>query len=91
MIRRRCTSSSLLRSMSAFGVNDLVITQVGIGLLLNGSPGTPEIVLGFMVPLIFSGIRSIIILNGAQVVLDPIYHPLEAQNVVTVDPNTERG
>ena len=74
-----------------FGVNDLPITQVGVGLPLNGSAGTPAIVPDFMVLLTFSGNQSIIIPNGAQVVSDPIYYPLEAQSMVTVDLYTDQG
>jgi len=74
-----------------FGVNDLPITQAGIGLPLNGSAGTSEVIPGSMVPLTFSGNQSIIVPNGAQVVSDPIYYPLEAQSMVTVDLYTELG
>ncbi|KIJ59996.1 hypothetical protein HYDPIDRAFT_99615 [Hydnomerulius pinastri MD-312] len=80
-----------VRISNAFGVNDLPITQVAVALPRNGSAGTPEIVPGSSVPLTFSGNQSIIIPNGAQVVSDPIYYPLEAQSMVTVDLYTEQG
>ena len=44
-----------------------------------------------MVPVTFSGNQSVIIPSGAQVVSDPIYYPLEAQSIVTVDLYTEQG
>ncbi|KAH0835819.1 hypothetical protein J3R83DRAFT_9678 [Lanmaoa asiatica] len=80
-----------IRISNAFGVTDLPITQVGVALPLNDSAGTPEIVPSSMVPLTFSGNQSIIIPNGAQILSDPTYYPLEAQSMVTVGLYTEQG
>ncbi|KAH9843624.1 extracellular GDSL-like lipase/acylhydrolase [Rhodofomes roseus] len=80
-----------IRISNAFGVNDFPSTQVAVALPLDGAAGSPQIVPGSSVPLTFSGNTSIIIPDGAQVVSDPIYYPLEAQSMVTVTLYTKAG
>ncbi|GIJ83052.1 hypothetical protein Asppvi_001569 [Aspergillus pseudoviridinutans] len=74
-----------LRLSNAFGVNDLAITSVAIGLPLDQKTGTSALQPGSSKKVLFSGNEEIIIPNGALAVSDPIQFPVKAQSTLLVD------
>ncbi|GFF32875.1 hypothetical protein IFM46972_03706 [Aspergillus udagawae] len=74
-----------LRLSNAFGVNDLAITSVAIGLPLDQKTGTSALQPGSSKKVLFSGNEDIIIPNGALAVSDPIAFPVKAQSTLLID------
>ncbi|EAW11723.1 SGNH/GDSL hydrolase family protein [Aspergillus clavatus NRRL 1] len=74
-----------LRVSNAFGVNDLTVTSVAIGLPADQKLGTSVLQQGSSKKVTFSGNQKIVIPNGALAVSDPIDLPVKAQSTLLVD------
>ncbi|KAF4161891.1 hypothetical protein CNMCM6936_002905 [Aspergillus lentulus] len=74
-----------LQLSNAFGLNDLVITSVAIGLPVDRKTGTSALIPGSSRKVLFSGNEDITIAKGALAVSDPIDFPVEAQSTLLID------
>ncbi|KAF7118897.1 hypothetical protein CNMCM5793_008533 [Aspergillus hiratsukae] len=74
-----------LRLSNAFGVNDLAITSVAIGLPLDQKTGTSALQPGTSEKVLFSGNEQITISKGALAVSDPIHFPVKSQSTLLID------
>ncbi|RHZ45539.1 SGNH/GDSL hydrolase family protein [Aspergillus thermomutatus] len=74
-----------LRLSNAFGVNDLAISSVAIGLPVDQKTGTSALQPRSSRKVLFSGNEDITIPNGALAVSDPIYFPVKAQSTLLID------
>ncbi|KAJ3808385.1 extracellular GDSL-like lipase/acylhydrolase [Lentinula aff. lateritia] len=73
-----------VRFSNVFGVNNLDITAATIAFPLDGAPGASAIDTKTLISLTFSGNTSFSIPNGALVVSDPVYFPIQSLSTLAV-------
>ena len=69
---------------NAFGIYDLPITAVTVALPFNGLAGVSAIQPSTLQTVLFGGSPSIMILNGALAVSDPLNFRIEPQSIISV-------
>ncbi|KAL2004504.1 hypothetical protein VTN00DRAFT_3389 [Thermoascus crustaceus] len=80
-----------LRISNAFGVEDLLVTEVTVSLPGGGKAGTSIIETGTLKKVTFSGQPSILIPSGGLAVSDPIEFQVKPQSTLTVSVYLEEG
>ncbi|BCJ45882.1 SGNH hydrolase [Actinoplanes ianthinogenes] len=73
-----------VRFSNAFGTTDLPLSAASVALPVDGKAGVSGIAPGSSRPLTFSGLPSIVVPAGAQVVSDPVAMPVAARANLTV-------
>ncbi|KAJ5143438.1 Extracellular GDSL-like lipase/acylhydrolase [Penicillium bovifimosum] len=80
-----------IRLSNAFGVNNLKINKVTVGLPTEHQVGTSAVQTKSLKSVSFDGSPDVEIPNGALAVSDPIFFPVEAQSAITITVYLEEG
>ncbi|KAJ5542721.1 Extracellular GDSL-like lipase/acylhydrolase [Penicillium sp. DV-2018c] len=80
-----------IRLSNAFGVNNLKINKVTVGLPTEPQVGTSAVQTQTLKPVLFNGNPDVDIPNGALAVSDPLHFPVKAQSAFMINVYLEDG